>query len=257
MDRSDILKKLILKNCINALIAVAFLFGVWVIAWTAVGNELLVPAPWKGLGELRRLIKDNGFWGAFWSTFLRTLTAFGISFGFAAVFALAAYLAPTFAQIFSPVVTALRSIPVLAILLILWLVLGATNAPIAVAFLSLFPMLYTAILAALSGVDEDLIVMSRVYNVPLKKRIFALYLPSAAPYVLKESGAALAFSLKLVVSAEVVARTAKSLGGMMDEARAWGEIPTLFALVVAAFLAAVLLESVTALLARAIERRVK
>ena len=240
------MKKLILKNCINALIAVAFLFGVWVIAWTAVGNELLVPAPWKGLVELRRLIKDDGFWGAFWSTFLRTLTAFGISFGFAAVFALAAYLAPTFAQIFSPVVTALRSLPVLAILLILWLVLGATNAPIAVAFLSLFPMLYTAILAALSGVDEDLIVMSRVYNVPLKKRIFALYLPSAAPYVLKESG-----------SAEVVARTAKSLGGMMDEARAWGEIPTLFALVVAAFLAAVLLESVTTLIARFVERRVK
>ena len=91
----------------------------------------------------------------------------------------------------------------------------------------------------------------------MQKRILQLYLPSAAPYVLREVGAALAFSLKLVVSAEVVARTAKSLGGMMDEARAWGEIPTLFALVVAAFLTAVVLETITALIARLVERRVK
>ena len=252
------MKKLLLKNCINALIAVAFLLGAWVIAWAVIGNELLVPAPWKCFGVLGRLCRTKGFWTAFWDTFSRTLTAFGISFVLAAIFALLAYLVPTFAQIFSPIVTALRSIPVLAVLLILWLILGAESAPIAVAFLSLFPMLYTAVLAALSGVDEDLIVMSRVYNVPLKKRIFSLYLPAAAPYVLKESGAALAFSLKLVVSAEVVARTAKSLGGMMSDAKAdvWG-VPTLFALVVATFLTAVVLETVIALIARTVERRVK
>lgn len=252
------MKKILLKNCIGVLVAVAFLFGAWVVAWAAIGNELLVPAPWDCLNVLGDLIKTRGFWTAFWATFSRTLTAFVISFVFAAIFALIAYLVPTFAQIFSPIVTALRSIPVLAVLLILWLVLGAGDAPIAVAFLSLFPMLYVAVLAALSGVDEDLIVMSRVYNVPLKKRIFSLYLPSAAPYVLKESGAALAFSLKLVVSAEVVARTAKSLGGMMSEAKAdvWG-VPTLFALVVATFLTAVVLETITALIARLVERRVK
>ncbi|MBQ8343074.1 MAG: ABC transporter permease subunit [Clostridia bacterium] len=252
------MKKLILKNCISALVAVAFLFGAWVVAWAAIGNELLVPAPWDCLNVLGGLIKTREFWSAFWATLSRTLTAFGISFVFAAVFALVAYTVPTFARIFSPIVTALRALPVLAVLLILWLILGAGDAPIAVAFLSLFPMLYVAVLAALSGVDEDLIVMSRVYNVPLKKRIVSLYLPSAAPYVLKESGAALAFSLKLVVSAEVVARTAKSLGGMMSDAKAdvWG-VPTLFALVVAAFLTAVVLETLTALIARAVERRVK
>jgi len=251
------LKKIVLKNCISALVAVAFLFGAWVLAWVAIGNELLVPAPWKCLGVLGSLCKTREFWTSFGGTFARTLTAFVISFILAAVFALIAYLSPAFARVFSPIVTALRSLPVLAVLLILWLILGAGDAPIAVAFLSLFPMLYTAILTALSAVDEDLIVMSRVYDVPLRKRIFSLYLPSAAPYVLKESGAALAFSLKLVVSAEVVARTAKSLGGLMDDARAWGEIPTLFALVVATFVTAVVLESVTALLARAVERRVK
>ena len=252
------MKKTIVKNCISALVAVAFLFGAWVVAFVAVGNELLVPAPWDCFDVLWDLAQSKGFWLAFWASFSRTLTAFGVSFVLALVLALVAYLVPIFAQIFSPIATALRSLPVVAVLLILWLVLGAKNAPIAVAFLSLFPMLYTAILAALCEVDGDLIVMSRVYRVPLRKRIVALYLPSAAPYVLKESGAALAFSLKLVVSAEVVARTANSLGGMMSDAKAdvWG-VPTLFALVLAAFLTAVVLESLTAWIARVVERRVK
>lgn len=249
------MKKEIIKNCISALAAVAFLLGAWIIAWAATGNELLVPAPWDSMGVLGDLVRTRGFWTAFWATLSRTLRAFVISFVLAVICALAAYLLPIVARVLSPIVTALRSLPVLAILLILWLILGAGDAPIAVAFLSLFPMLYAGILAALSGVDKDLIEMSRVYRVPLKKRIFSLYLPSAAPYVLQESGAALAFSLKLVVSAEVVARTARSLGGMMSDAKAdaWG-VPTLFALVVAVFLTAIVLESVTALLARAAQR---
>ena len=72
-----------------------------------------------------------------------------------------------------------------------------------------------------------------------------------------ESGAALSFSLKLVVSAEVIARTAKSLGGLMDEARAYQEIPTLFALVLVTFAAAILMEGLVGLVVLGVERRVK
>ena len=238
--------------------AVAFLFGAWAVAFVMVGNELLVPAPWDCFGVLWDLVQSKGFWSAFWASFFRTLTAFGVSFVLALALALVAYLVPVFARVFSPIVTALRSLPVVAILLILWLVLGAENAPIAVAFLSLFPMLYTAILAALFEVDGDLIVMSRVYRVPLHKRILALYLPSVAPYVLKESGAALSFSLKLVVSAEVVANTARSLGGMMLEAKnLFADIPSLFALVILAFFFGLVLEALGALAANVVERRVK
>ena len=67
----------------------------------------------------------------------------------------------------------------------------------------------------------------------------------------------MSFSLKLVVSAEVIARTAKSLGGLMDEARAYQEIPTLFALVLVTFAAAILMEGLVGLVVLGVERRVK
>ena len=86
-------------------------------------------------------------------------------------------------------------------------------------------MLYAGILAALSGVDKHLIEVSRVCGTPTHRRVTAIYLPLASPYVLREAGAALSFALKVVVSAEVLANTAKSLGGMMQQARIYAEIP--------------------------------
>ena len=71
-----------------------------------------------------------------------------------------------------------------------------------------------------------------------------------------KAGAALSFSVKLIVSAEILANTAKSLGGMMQDARLY-ELPQLFALVAVAFLAGLLMETLVGLLAEYVEKKVK
>ncbi len=241
----------------QALAAVLFLACAWWIAYAATGNELIVPSLADCVKKAVNLLGDGWFWSCFFATLLRVFFAFALSFLSGAFFAVVSYLLPSFRTLFAPIVTIFRSVPVLAVALILLVWWGAGATPIAVAFLSLFPMLYTSVLAALSQTDEELIEMSRAYNVPLKRRIFSLYLPSAAPYVVKEGGAALSFTLKLVVSAEILVSAFGSLGGMLQESKAYLDMPTLFGLVILTFLTALLLEGLTAWLARTIERRVK
>ena len=134
--------------------------------------------------------------------------------------------------------------------------LGNGKAPVVVAFLSLFPMLYTGILAALSGVDKHLIEVSRVQGTPLFRRVSAIYLPLSSPYILREASGALSFSVKLVVSAEVLAYTAQSLGGMMQDARIYN-LPQLFALVAMSFLAGLIVELAVSLLATVAENKIR
>lgn len=251
------MKGLIWKNVIQTLAAIAFLLAVWFVAYFAAGNELLIPPISDSLKEVVVLLVSGGFWKGLLMTLLRVLFAFVISFILAVILAVVAYLYPSFGNFLSPLVSVLRSMPILAVLLILLSFLNAGQAPIAVAFLSLFPMLYAGVLAALSGVDKHLIEISRVYGTPVWRRVTAIYLPLSAPYVLKESAAALSFSLKLIVSAEVLANTAKSLGGMMQDAKVLGEIPQLFALVGVAFFVGLLLETAVGLIASAVEKRVK
>ncbi|MBQ8308658.1 MAG: ABC transporter permease subunit [Clostridia bacterium] len=237
--------------------ALLFLAIVWMIAHAAVGNELLVPDFFVCLKETVRLLGTATLWRGIGSTLLRVFFAFSISFVLALIFAMIAYLLPSFGRFFAPIVGFFRSLPTLAVLLIILVWTSAAIAPVVVAFLSLFPSLYAGFFAAFTGVDKDLIEMSRVYRVPLKKRVFCLYLPSVLPLVARESAAAISFALKLVASAEVLAGTFQSLGGLMQEAKAYLQIPQLFALVSIAFLLGLLLETLGMLAARAIERRVR
>ena len=135
------MKETILKNVIQTVVAAAFLFVCYLLAYYVAGNELLVPAFSDCVKEMGRFLGDGGFWRGLLGSLLRALSAFGISFLVALVFALAAYMLPLLERIFAPIVSAFRSLPVLAVLLILLSFLGAKEAPVAVAFLSLFPML--------------------------------------------------------------------------------------------------------------------
>lgn len=251
------MKKLVLKNLIQTGVAILFLLAVWWLAYHSVGNDLLIPPLSKSLKEVGGLLVKAAFWRALAGTLLRALIAFAISFLLAVFFAVIAYLLPWFERFFAPLVSVLRSMPILAVLLILLAFLDAGRAPIAVAFLSLFPMLYAGVLAALSGVDSHLIEVSRVCGTPLWRRVTAIYLPLSSPYILKEGAAALSFSLKLVVSAEVLSFTAKSLGGMMQDAKVYAEIPQLFALVGVTFVVGLILETALGLVATIMERKVK
>ena len=251
------MKKLIVKTAWQTLAAIGFLIVAWAFMYLAAGNELLVPSLFDCLIEMGALFASGAFWIGLLMSFLRAIIAFCISFVFALIFAVVAYLVPALEKFFAPIVSALRSLPILAVLLILLSVLGAAEAPVAVAFLSLFPMLYTGILAAFSGIDQDVLEISRLHGASVFTQVFKIYLPLSSPYILRESGAALSFSLKLIVSAEVLANTAKSLGGMMQEAKIYAEIPQLFALVFVTFAVGLLLELSVSLLASVVEERVK
>ena len=240
------MKKVLLKNVIQTAVALGVLLLAWICLYFCVGNPVLVPAPWGCVKEFGVLFASGGFWQGFFATLGRTFLAFIISFVFAVIFAVIAYLYPTFRGVFTPIVSAFRSVPVLAVVLILLSVFGGGATPVIVAFLSLFPMLFTGVLTALLSIDRHFIETSKVYGASWLARVGRVYLPMSAPYVLREAGAAISFSLKLVVSAEVVAMTAGSLGYMMQDAKAWGEIPQLFALVVLVFAVGLILELIFA-----------
>lgn len=251
------MKGLIWKNIRQAALAIVFLLAVWLVAYLAVGNGLLVPSPWKALRSMGGLLLSAAFWKGFGMTFLRVLLAFLFSFVLALIFAVIAYMLPAFDSFFAPVVSAIRSLPVLAVLLILLSVLRAGTAPVAVAFLSLFPLLYTGILGALSGIDRRLVDAARVCGTSVFGRVRRVYLPLTAPYILRESGAAFSFGIKLVVSAEILSNAAKSLGGMMQAAKLYGEIPQLFALVGVAFLVGLLAELLLTSIAVRLQRKMQ
>ena len=234
-DKSKLLQTLLQKGGWT-LLSFSFLILFWIALAFVVGNGYLLPSFSQTLKAGFELFGDMAFWRRYFATLLRAVFAFLVSFIFAVGFYGIACLRPSFGKFIAPIFSLLRSLPTMAVLLMIILWTSADFAPIVVSCLVLLPMLYSATHGAVTSVDKKLLEMSKVYGVSKKRMIKSLYLPSVFPALSREALSALTFSLKLTVSAEILSNTFQSLGGQMQMASLYAQTPTVFALACVVFL---------------------
>ena len=218
------------KNALFSALAIVALWLAWLIAYAAVQNDYVLPSFWDACRETGRLLASASFWRALGNTFLRTLWAFLASLALGVAMAVAAHVQGWVRAFFAPVVSVLRTLPTMAIILMLLLWTTPAAVPVIVAALVLFPAVYAAALAALDEAGEAYGELTRAFRVPLWRRIGRMYLPLAAPAFLKQAGGIFSLGLKVVISGEVLASTFRSIGGMMQDAKMYLEMPRLMAL---------------------------
>lgn len=215
---------------------------VWVIAHKTVKNEYLVPGVKETLSSLLELLKDGFFWRATYKTLIKVIIAFAISFVLAGALSALGNLFKRFDLFLKPITAVIRTLPTMAILVLILIYTNATTAPVIVAVLVLMPMIYNQFSVAFRAVDDGLVSAMKIYGVKRKDRIFKVYLPVIAPTVLGSVGSNLSFGVKLIISAEVMAFTFTSIGGMMQNANAMLDIPKLSALTLVAVILGLLIE---------------
>lgn len=222
---------------------------VWLIAAAAVKNEYLIAPVGSSVKQFFMLFAEPFFWRAIGHTLARTVVAFLISFVLALGCACLAVAFKPFAAFMRPVTALFRTLPTMAVLLLILVWLTPRTAPVAVAMLVLFPMIYTQLSEGIAGVDGELLQMAKVYQIPLHRRLTGIYLPHLAPIALEQTGAGLSFGLKLIISAEVMASTRTALGGMISEAQAYINLPRIAALTLVAVVFGIAIEFVFRIIA--------
>jgi len=230
------------KNVIYTLAAIIIMWAGWGIAYVAVKNEYVLPSFSSAMASFGKLLVSAAFWSAFSATLLRTAAAFFISLIFALPLSVLSLLSGAVRGILRPIVSAIRVVPTMAVILILLVWTSPAVAPIIVVVMVSFPMLYSLFLSAFGGVKEEYAELCRAYKISAKDRIFKIYLPLSLPQALDEGGVQLSFALKVMTSAEVLAKTYKSLGGMMSEAKMYVEVSELMALTVAVIIVGLAIE---------------
>lgn len=243
-----------LKKALLYFIAIILMVFAWQIVHIIVANDYVVPSPWDTFSKIKHVTADAKFWTAYGNTMLRSVISFAISFAIALVLAVLAKQSHIIREIFVPGLAVLRSIPTMAVILMLLVWLTPKTAPIAVTLMVIFPMLYTSTLSAFDQVDNELISMCKVYRIPWFKRIAHVYLPISGAYLTAEAGAALSFSVKLMVSAEVLSNTYQSLGGMISQSKVYMDMPEMLALTLFTVATGVIIELLFKFLERVLFR---
>ena len=234
---------------VGALLIVA----VWWIAAAAYGKPIIFPTPAEAVRTLFEEFASAYFWRAFGGSLLRSVIGFSAAAVLAVALVFLGKACPPIRKILAPVVGVLRSIPTMSVILLLVLWTSGNSAPVIVAGLVIFPVLYSGMDAALCSMPRELEETARLYaDKPLYK--FAkVYVPYAAPSFLTVAGGAASLTLKLTVAAEVLANTRYSLGFIMQQTRIYFEIGRLMALTVVVVVTALLLEFFVYLLRVAVD----
>ncbi len=250
-------KKGVVKNIIIPLVAMGLLLLFWYVISIAVNSPLLLPNPEDTFVKLGELLGKIVFWQTVGNTLFRAIRSFLYAALTAVPFAVLARLVPVADRFLDPIISVLRSIPTMAIILITIIWLDSKSAPVFIAYLITFPMLYSSFLTAMKNVDYRLIEMAKVYKVPFIKRLVKLYIPSVTPDYLMAMKSSVSLSLKVTIAAEVLAQTRVSIGSYMQGNMSNFDMAGLFAWTIVAIVFSYLLELAIAFIRHLVVRRWK
>ncbi|MBQ3116654.1 MAG: ABC transporter permease subunit [Clostridia bacterium] len=236
-------------SIICGIIALVIMWAVWFIACKIVKNEYVIPSVKQTFGELFKLLGEAFFYRALLRTLEKSLIAFVISFVLAGSIALPSKLFKGVDGVMRPIIAVIRTLPTMAVLIPIILYTNRFTAPIIVAMLVLFPMIYAQFKSALDNIDEQVVRTAKVFKLTRRQKVVKVYFPLVAPNLLSHTGSNLSFAIKVVISAEVMVMTYTSIGGMIQYA-GYEDLPRLFALTLFAVIIGIVIETTFHLLSK-------
>ena len=123
-------------------LAAAFWIAAWqVLAW-AIGNQILLAGPVDVMLTLAHDCTAPAFWAAIGFSLARIIGGFASAFCLAIVASVVAWRFRTFDTLLAPLVTFVKSVPVVCIIVLLLVWTGAANVSIVAVALMVFPPVY-------------------------------------------------------------------------------------------------------------------
>lgn len=217
------------RKAADAALSAALLIAVWKLGASAVGIEMILPAPERVAASFAELLRSERFRAALAATAGRGLAAFGLSMALGSALGLAMGVSRRFESLAWAPLTVIRATPVLAVILLalVWFPSGAV--PVFSAVVMAAPIVAAELAAAARALDPKLVEMATIFGLNKRQVALELRLPAALPALSSAAKNALGLSWKVVVAGEVLSQPARALGTGMQNARVMLETAEVFA----------------------------
>jgi len=245
------MKNSILQSKYRNFFIVLFWILVWEILSLIINQEIYLPSPGATFIALFNLLTErNTYITLLYSTY-RTLSGFMISCVSGIIFGYFCGISKTVYNLFNPLVSIIRTVPVMSIIIIAIMWFKDTNVPIFVAFLMCFPIIWTNTVSGIQSTDIKLLQMCRVYNIKKSRIVKSVYFYSTLPYIKAGMISALGISWKVTSAAEVLSLPKYSIGSYLYDSKVYLEIPNLFAWTIIIILLSILFEKILKIIFKA------
>lgn len=233
-----------LKAKTQNIISIAAALLVWQAAAMALHQPLLLVSPWQVAVRLTTIWREAGFFASIFNSFSLIALGFLLGLGAGILLAIPAARFPFVRVLLKPYVLTVKSVPVASFVILALLWLSARRLSTFIAFLMVFPVIYSSVLEGILATDRQLLQMAKLFRVPFSRRLRMVYMPQLKPFLLGACSAALGMAWKAGVAAEVIGLPTGTMGERLYDAKVYLNTVDLFTWTVLIVLLSVLFEKI-------------
>ncbi len=201
----------------------------WAIAARWIGKELLLPSPAAVCLSLLGMLWEGAFWRAVGMTLARVTGGFLVGAVLGTILGAATAGSRWCDLLVSPAVGAVRTVPVVSFILLLYFWLPSGQVPTAVAAVMVLPVVWRSTRQGIAQADPLLLEAADHYGLSGWKKLRLVYLPQAMEALCAGWETALGLAWKAGVAAEVLCQPKWAAGSGLQSAKAYLDAPGLFA----------------------------
>lgn len=223
------------KKIIPYLSVLILLIG-WELLALLVNQPELIPTTTDLLRALYGLLKMPGFYSSVLATLGRGLVGISISLVVAAGLATVFVRVRWSYELFRPILTIMRSVPVISFILLALIFLHTESIPLIIGFLTMFPLLTENLTKGIGGMDPQLSVMATQFKIGGWNRLWHIVYPQLKPFLYSGLASAAGFGWRAIIMGEVLSQCRWGVGSEMKRAQNFIEVPELIAWTLVAIL---------------------
>lgn len=212
-----------------SLVSVIIILVIWKSLSLYFNSEFVLPSPEKTLLTTLKLFADDRFLVTVSTTILRSLTGFIVSFFLGLLAGIAAGVNPLIDAFLRPVLVTIRSVPIIAIILLALIWLTPGTVPVFIAMLTMFPFICTNVSDGIRSVDRDLVQMAKFYRVENARIVKELYIPAIMPFIISGASSAMGIGWRAIITGEVLSHPRYGIGTLMQNAQTFLNVDVVIA----------------------------
>jgi NitT/TauT family transport system permease protein len=208
-----------MKNLSIKISSILSLVFIWYLIYIIIDHPLLIPPISKVIETFFKMLIESSFLNALWHTAFRLIISLlissvcGISLGYLSA------KNKTLELILSPHVTILKTIPVISVIIIMYILVGYQIAPFIITFFMIFPIFYQATYQGIKAINQDLL---DVYHLEMENRYLEIkyvYLQNIKDFLILASYQSFGLGFKVLVTSEFITQTQNSIGRLLYQAK--------------------------------------
>lgn len=188
----------------------------WLLVWQCVswiiGNKILLEGPIGVIGRLIEDLQTLEYYQTVGASVLRIMGGLVCGVVLAVFIGVLAWKNKIAEEFLLPLMQFLKAAPITCFVVLLLIWAGSENLAFYIALLVAFPPVYFNLLEGLKQMDGKMLEVAKVYRMPLKNRLYYIYLPGVKPYFSSALSLAIGMSFKAGIAAEIIGTPAYSMG---------------------------------------------